>query len=94
MAQHGEGKNDLWQGYMAVLVVNHGITKSISKLTADIYLMMKCCVDIPPLYFCQDVEWMLTICWWLQLCLQWIWTAYTSFHILCYRNNILIVCQQ
>jgi len=29
-----------------------------------------------------------------RLSLHWIWTAYTTFHTLCYRKKILIVCQK
>jgi hypothetical protein len=36
MAQCGVGKHDQWRGYMTVLVVNDGIKKSISMLTAVI----------------------------------------------------------
>jgi hypothetical protein len=38
MAQRCAGKHDQWLGYMTVLVVNHGIRKSISVLTAVISL--------------------------------------------------------
>jgi len=41
MAQRGAGKHDQWRGYMTVLVVNHGIIKSISILPAVIRPMMK-----------------------------------------------------
>jgi len=45
MAQHGAGKHDQWRGYMTVLVVNHGIMKSISILTVVICPMIKFDVD-------------------------------------------------
>jgi hypothetical protein len=32
-AQRGECKHNQWRGYMTVLVINHGIIKSISILT-------------------------------------------------------------
>jgi hypothetical protein len=41
MAQRGAGKQDQWRGYMTVLVVNHGIIKSISILTAGILPVIK-----------------------------------------------------
>jgi hypothetical protein len=36
MAQRGVGKNDQWQGYMNVLVINHAIIKSICIITVII----------------------------------------------------------
>jgi riboflavin transporter FmnP len=36
MVQRSTGKHDQWQGYMTILVVNYGIIKSISILTAVI----------------------------------------------------------
>jgi len=45
MAQRGAGKHDQWQEYMTVLVVNHGIIKSISILTAVIRPMIQFDVD-------------------------------------------------
>ena len=47
MAQHGAGKHDQWRGYMTVLVINHGIIKSISILTTVIHPMIKFVVDKP-----------------------------------------------
>jgi hypothetical protein len=61
MAQRGAGKHDQWGGYMTVLVVNHGITKSISILTAVIRPMMIFDVDNPRDFFRQEVKWMLAI---------------------------------
>jgi hypothetical protein len=61
MAQRGAGKHDQWQGYMTVLVVNHGIIKSISILTAVIHLMIKCDVDKLRDSFRQEVQWTLAI---------------------------------
>jgi hypothetical protein len=45
MAQHGASKRDQWQGYMTVLVVNHGIIESISILATVIRMMMKFDLD-------------------------------------------------
>jgi len=61
MAQHGTGKHDQWRGYMTVLVVNHGIIKSISILTAVIHPMIKFNVDKPRDCFRQEVKWTLAI---------------------------------
>jgi hypothetical protein len=61
MAQHSTGKHDQWQGYMAVLVVNHGIIKSISILTAVSGPMIKFDVDEPRDCSRQEVNWMLAI---------------------------------
>jgi hypothetical protein len=61
MAQGGAGKHDQWQGYMTVLVVNHGIIKSISKPTAVIRQMIKFDVDKLRDCFCQEVKWTLAI---------------------------------
>jgi len=62
MAQHGAGKHDQWLGYMTVLVVHHGIIKSISILTAVIRPMIKFDVDKPRDCFSQEVKWTLAIC--------------------------------
>jgi len=61
MAQCGACKHDQWRGYITVLVVNHGIIKSISILTAVIRPMMKFDVDKPRDCPCQEVKWMLAI---------------------------------
>jgi hypothetical protein len=45
LAQCGAGKYDQWQGYMTILVVNHGSIKSISILTMLICPMIKFDVD-------------------------------------------------
>ena len=47
---------------MTILVVNHGIIKSISILTAVIRPMIKFDSDIPQDCFCQEVKWMLAMC--------------------------------
>jgi hypothetical protein len=60
-AQPSAGKHDQWQGYMTVLVVNHGIIKSIRILTAVICLIIEFDVDKPWDCFCQEVKWMLAI---------------------------------
>ena len=62
MGQRSASKNDQWRGYMTVLVVNDGIIKSISILTAVIRPMMKLDVDKPCNCFRQEVKWMLAIC--------------------------------
>jgi len=62
MAQRGAGKHDQWRGYMTVLVVNHGIMKSISILTAVIRPMIKFDVVTPRDCFRQEVKWTLAIC--------------------------------
>jgi hypothetical protein len=61
MAQRGACKHDQWRGYMTVLVVNHGIIKSISILTAVIRPMIKFDVDKPRDCFRQEVKWTLAI---------------------------------
>jgi hypothetical protein len=45
--------------------------------------------------FRQEVKWTLAIREQLPtLSLRWIWTAYTTFHMLCDRKKILIVSQK
>jgi len=61
MAQCSAGKHDQWRGYMPVLVVNRGIIKSISILTAIIRPMIKFDVDKPRDCFRQEVKWTLAI---------------------------------
>ena len=61
MAQSGAGKHDQWQGYMTVLVVNHGIIKSISILTPVIHQMIQFDVDKPRDCLRQEVKWTLAI---------------------------------
>jgi len=61
MAQRSAGKHDQWRGYMTVLVVDHGIIKSISILTAVIRSMIKFDVDKPRHCFRQEVKWTLAI---------------------------------
>jgi hypothetical protein len=61
MAQRSAGKHDQWRGYMTVLVVNHGITKSISILTAVIHSLIKFNVDKQRDCFDQEVKWTLAI---------------------------------
>jgi hypothetical protein len=51
---------------MTVLVVNHGIIKSISILTAVIRQMIKFVVDKPRDYLHQEVKWTLAICYQLS----------------------------
>jgi len=61
MAQCSAGKQDQWRGYMTVLVVNHGMIKSISILTTVIRPMIKFDVDKPRDWFRQEVKWTLAI---------------------------------
>jgi hypothetical protein len=61
MAQRGTCKHDQWQGYMTVLVGNHGIIESISILTTVIRPMIKFEVDTPRVCFHQEVNWTLAI---------------------------------
>jgi hypothetical protein len=61
VAQHGAGKHDQWRGYMTVLVVNHGIVKSIRILTAVNRPMIQFGVDKTRDCFCQEVKWKLAI---------------------------------
>jgi hypothetical protein len=46
---------------MAVLVVNQGIIKSISMVTAGVCLMMKLDVETWQNCFCKEVKWKLAI---------------------------------
>jgi hypothetical protein len=61
MAQCSADEYDQWRGYMTVLVVNHGIIKSISMLTAVIRPMIKFDVDKPWDCFRQKVKWTMGI---------------------------------
>jgi hypothetical protein len=61
MAQCGAGTYDQWRGYITVLVINHGIIKSILILTAVVHPMIKSDVDELWDCFCQEVKWMLAI---------------------------------
>ena len=61
MVQRGAGTQDQWRGYMTVLVVNHGIIKSISIIPTVIRLMIIFDVDKPQDSFRQRVKWMLAI---------------------------------
>jgi len=61
MAQRDAGKHEQWRGYMTVLVVNHGMIKSISILTGIICVMIKCDVQALRNRFCRDVHWILAI---------------------------------
>jgi len=56
MAQRSAYKHDQWQGYMTVLVVNHGIIKSISILTAVICPLIEFDVDKLRDCFRQEVK--------------------------------------
>ena len=61
LGQRGAGTQDLWQGYLTVLVTNYGIIKSLSILTMDIRPMIKFDVAIPWDCFCKEVKWTLSI---------------------------------
>jgi hypothetical protein len=62
MVQRGSGKDDQQQESMTVLVINHGIIKSISILTANIRPMLKFSVDKPLDCFLHKVKRTLAIC--------------------------------
>jgi hypothetical protein len=62
MAQRRAGKHDQWRGYMTVLVVNHGMIKSISIPTTVIRPMIQFDVGNLPDCFSQEVNWTLAIC--------------------------------
>jgi len=62
MVQRGAGKHDQGQGYMTVLVVDHGIIKSISIRTVVRGPIIKFDVDTPRDCFRQEVQRMLAIC--------------------------------
>jgi len=62
MAQCVAGKHDQGRGYMTILVVNHGISKSISILNVVIRLVIKFDADNLWEYFRQEVKWTLAIC--------------------------------
>jgi hypothetical protein len=62
MAQRGAGKHNQWRGYMTIHVVNHGIIKSLSTLTAVIRKMIKDNVEKPRDCLRQEVLWTLAIC--------------------------------
>jgi hypothetical protein len=61
MAQRGAGIHDQWRGYMTILVVIHGMIKSLSILTAVIHPMIKFDVDTQWDCIRQEVKWMLAI---------------------------------
>ena len=94
MAQCGAGNHDQWRGYITILVINHGIIKSISILTAVIRPKINFDVDKPRDSFRPEVRWTLAIVSSFGLSLCWIWAVYTVFHTLCYKKKILIVCHR
>jgi hypothetical protein len=61
LAQRGASYHEQLRGYMTVLVVNHGIIKTISILTTVIRPIIKFDVDEPSDYFRQEVKWQLAI---------------------------------
>ena len=79
---------------MAVLVINHGIIKSIRIITAIVRPMIKLEVDICCDCYCQEQS----ACWpfirSFQYSLRGIWTAYTTFHTICHKNKILVACRK
>jgi hypothetical protein len=94
MAQRGAGKHDRWQGYMTILVVNHGIIKSISILTTVIRPMIKFDVDTPRDCFCLEVKWTLAIHYQLStLSALDVDRVHHLPHALLWEK-ILIVCQK
>jgi hypothetical protein len=66
MAQRSAGNYDQWRGYMTVLVVNHGIIKSISILTVVIRPMITFVIHQPRNCFQQEGKWTLAIRWQLS----------------------------
>ena len=61
MSQRGACKHNQWRENMTILVINHGIIKSICILPVVIRLMIKCDVDKPQDCFRQEVKWTLAI---------------------------------
>jgi len=62
MAQRSAGKHDQQQGYMTLIFVNHGMMKSISRLTTVIRPMIKFHLDTLWDCFRREVQWTLAIC--------------------------------
>jgi hypothetical protein len=58
MAQRDAGKHDEWRWYMTVLIVNLGIIKAVSTLTAIICPMITFNVDKLGDCFCHEAKWM------------------------------------
>jgi hypothetical protein len=61
IGQQSAGKYDQWRRYRTVLVINHGIIKSIGIVTAVIRAMLNVDVDIPRDCFCHEDNWTLEI---------------------------------
>jgi len=61
IAQCGAGKHDQWRVCVTIRIINHGIIKSISIVTAVFCLIIKSNLDTPWDYFRQQGKWMLTI---------------------------------
>jgi len=61
MAQRGACKHDQWRGYMTFLVINHGIIKCISILSAVNRPNTKFDVNNPRDRFRWEVKWTLAI---------------------------------
>jgi hypothetical protein len=62
IGQRGAGKHDQWRGYTTLLVVNYGMKKCITILTAVVRTMVQCEVDKPRDCFRKEVNWTLAIC--------------------------------
>jgi hypothetical protein len=60
-AQCSVGKREQWRWYMTVLVINHGIIKSICILNVVMHPMKKFDVDKPADFYRQEVKWTLAI---------------------------------
>jgi len=94
MAQCGADIHDQSRGSPAVLVVNDGIIQSISILTAVIRPLMKFDVHNPGMASARKWSgpWPFVRSFWHTI--NWIWAVYTTFHMLCHRKKILMVCQK
>jgi len=62
MAQRSAGKQDQWPGYMTILVVNHGLAKSISILTMVVPPMIQFQIDTLHDSSSQEEKWTLALC--------------------------------
>jgi len=62
MAQHRTAEHDRWQGYITVLVVNHGMIQSICILTTVVHAMIKFDLNCLMSFFRQAAEWIMAIC--------------------------------
>jgi len=94
MAQCSACRHDQWQGYMTVLVMNHGMIQSIRIITAVIRAMIKFDLDTLWDWFRQDVKWTLIIRCQLSTlyALDLDWVHHIPHPVL--RERILIICQK